>query len=122
MDGVSTGVPVLEIADVGFAYHDAVRGIDGELEGQLADGPDGDFLDGTMGDHILPVGTVEKLRIQLFHQRVKRLVESKMASIKGLDARGLVLQEEKRDIVHRERYELVTERDEERTAIVLGRL
>ena len=70
------GVPGFEFRDAGFAYDDAVGGGNGEGESKFADRPNGDFLDGAMGDNILAVGTEEERGVELLHDEVEGFIDS----------------------------------------------
>jgi len=74
-------VPLFEFGCFGFADYDAAGCVDGECDCEFADGPDGDFLDGAVGDDVLSVGAEEVVGVELFHDGVEWVVEDLSSSV-----------------------------------------
>lgn len=115
------GVPGFELRDAGFAYDDAVGSRDGEGQRKFADGPDGDFLDGPMGNDILAVGTEEEVGVELLHDEVEGFVDGVLLSAQQDGSGEFVLDIETGNLTNLDGDEFVEVGDEEVRAVVLER-
>ena len=119
--GILLGVPGFELRDAGFAYDDAVGSGDGEGQRKFADGPDGDFLDGPMGNDILAVGTEEEVGVELLHDEVEGFVDGVLLSAQQDGSGEFVLDIETGNLTNLDGDEFVEVGDEEVRAVVLER-
>ena len=119
--GELLSVPSFEIRDAGFAYDNAVGGGNGEGEGKFADRPNGDFLDGAMGDNILAVGTEEERGVELLHDEVEGFVDCMLLSVKKNGAGEFVLDIETGYLTDFDGDEFVEHGNEEVGAVMLER-
>ena len=114
-------VPDFEIRDASFAYDNAVGGGNGEGEGKFADRPNGDFLDGAMGDNILAVGTEEERGVELLHDEVEGFINGMLLSAQEDGAGEFVLDIETGYLTDFDGDEFVEHGNEEVRAVMLER-
>ena len=88
---VLLGVPGFELRYAGFAYDDAVGSGDSEGQRKFADGPNGDFFDGPVGNDILAVGTEKEGGVELLHDEVERFVDGVLLAAQQEGAGEFVL-------------------------------
>ena len=114
-------VPGFEFRDASFAYDNAVGGGNGEGEGKFANRPNGDFLDGAMGDNILAVGTEEECGIELLHDEVEGFINGMLLSAQEDGAGEFVLDIETGYLTDFDGDEFVEHWNEEVGAVMLER-
>lgn len=114
-------VPGFEFRDAGFAYDNAVGGGNGEGEGKFANRPNGDFLDGAMGDNILAVSTEEECRIELLHNEVEGFINGMLLSAQKDGTGEFVLDIETGYLTDFDGDEFVEHGNEEVRAVMLER-
>ena len=114
-------VPGFEFRDASFAYDNAVGGGNGEGEGKFANRPNGDFLDGAMGDNILAVGTEEERGVELLHDEVEGFIDSMLLSAQKDGAGEFVLDIETGYLTDFDGDEFVEHGNEEVGAVMLER-
>ncbi len=115
------GVPGFEFRDASFAYDNAVGGGNGEGESKFANRPNGDFLDGAMGDNILAVGTEEERGVELLHDEVEGFINGMLLSAQEDGAGEFVLDIETGYLTDFDGDEFVEHGNEEVRAVMLER-
>ena len=115
------GVPGFEFRDASFAYDNAVGGGNGEGESKFANRPNGDFLDGAMGDNILAVGTEEERGVELLHYEVEGFIDGMLLSAQEDGAGEFVLDIETSYLTDFDGDEFVEHGNEEVGAVMLER-
>ena len=114
-------VPGFEFRDASFAYDNAVGGGNGEGESKFANRPNGDFLDGAMGDNILAVGTEEERGVELLHYEVEGFIDGMLLSAQEDGAGEFVLDIETGYLTDFDGDEFVEHGNEEVGAVMLER-